>query len=109
MAALMPAEYLVLQLQEPRPHSGQSPPSSSGDAVPSARILRQPAQPDHARQQGIKGSRADAISMFPELLQHPIAHDGGLACMVQDVNLPKRAEDFLLGCGYRSYGHRLRL
>ena len=55
----------------------------------------QPAPLRHPRQHGIQRPRAQPVSVVMELFQHPVAvHAVRFACVVQDVDLPERQQEF---------------
>jgi hypothetical protein len=74
-------------------------------------LTRQPPMLHHPLQHRVQRTGADIVAVRPQLLEHPMADDGFLARMKEDVNLPKREEDFSLQDGPIDihYDYRKRL
>jgi hypothetical protein len=57
----------------------------------------EPAVPDHPMQERVERPRADLIAMAPQLFQYPLAVNGCLAGVMEDVHLPEAEQDFARG------------
>ena len=57
------------------------------------RIRSQPAVAGHTRQHRVERARADAVAVFGQFLEHPLAVDAAFARVVEDVDLPEREQE----------------
>jgi len=57
----------------------------------------QPAAPRHAMEDGVKGAGADFVAVMAQLVEHPLAVDGRLGGMVQNMHLPKAQKNLAFG------------
>jgi hypothetical protein len=53
----------------------------------------EPAPRFHALEDGVERAVANAISVLPQFLQHPLSNDRVLRRVVEDVDLPETQED----------------
>ena len=57
-------------------------------------IAPEPPVTLHPPQQGVEGTGADVVSMSSELTGYPLAIDGPLRGMMENVNFPETQENF---------------